>query len=136
MKTPYFKQSSRAVVQKRLLLLIALLAIVAASVILRPHPHFGRAGRISDTIDPNSLILNRVITGEEPYMFTYSMPLNIDVHSNRWTLGLMDNGKDAGPCSFTFQTNGTYLVRWNTIFATYGPHILQVGLYRPYRDNV
>jgi hypothetical protein len=37
---------------------------------------------------------------------------------------------------FIRQTNGTYLVYWNTTFVTYGSHALQVALLMPPRSEV
>jgi hypothetical protein len=78
------------------------------------------------------------LTGEEPFIRTYSMPLNLDVltfanpsedpSAAKRVLWLLDNGTTASACDFERQTNGSYLVSWNTTFATYGPHTLQVCL--------
>ena len=103
----------------------------------------GRAKRILG-INPlsqdNPLRLTPVITGQEPYILTYSMPLSIDVDSNQCVLSLLDNGFPAGGYDFVQQTNGTYLVEWNTTFAANGSHILQVefgmpGSRLPLNDN-
>jgi hypothetical protein len=94
----------------------------------------GRAKRILG-INPlsqdNPLKLTPVITGQEPYILTYSMPLSIDVDSNQCVLTLLDNGYPAGGYDFIQQTNGAYLVEWNTTFANNGLHILQVELGMP-----
>ena len=42
-----------------------------------------------------------------------------------------DNGSDAGGYDFIQQTNGTYLVEWNTTFANNGQHFIQVGFDMP-----
>ncbi len=94
----------------------------------------GRAKRILG-INPlsqdNPLKLTPVITGQEPCILTYSMPLSIDVDSNQCVLTLIDNGYPAGGYDFVQQTNGTNLVEWNTTFANNGSHILQVELSMP-----
>lgn len=94
----------------------------------------GRAKRILG-INPlsqdNPLKLPPIITGQEPYILTYSMPLSIDADSNQCVLTLMDNGYPAGGYDFIQQTNGTYLVEWNTTFAANGFHVLQVELGMP-----
>ena len=94
----------------------------------------GRAKRILG-INPlsqdNPLKLTPLITGQEPYILTYSMPLSINVESNQCVLTLLDNGKPAGGYAFTQQTNSTYLIVWNNTFASYGSHILQVQLSMP-----
>ncbi|MGH7953143.1 MAG: hypothetical protein ACREFE_14675, partial [Limisphaerales bacterium] len=94
----------------------------------------GRAERILGTnpLTPdNPLTLTPVITGEEPYILTYSMPLSVDVSSNGCDLLLLDNGTLAGGYDFEQQTNGTYLVTWNNTFTSYGFHALQVKLSMP-----
>jgi hypothetical protein len=91
----------------------------------------------------NSLTLTPVITGEEPFILTYSMALKVDAASSGMMgtyipsdrtaqtrhLALLDNGKDAHLYEIDRQTNGTYLVRWNTTAASYGSHRLQVSLF-------
>lgn len=86
----------------------------------------------------NSLALNPVTTGEEPFILTYSIPLNVEVST--WThipkdytahqriLMLLDNGKHAQYYEFIRQSNNTYLVKWNTTPACYGKHTLQLLL--------
>jgi hypothetical protein len=93
----------------------------------------GRAERILGTnplIPDNPLTLTPVITGQEPYILTYSMPLSIDMGSNHCVLKLLDNGQLARGYSF-YQTNGAYRVQWDSTMATYGPHVLQVKLSMP-----
>ncbi len=93
----------------------------------------GRAERILGTnplIQDNPLKLAPVITGQEPYILTYSIPLSVDVSSNQCELTLLDNGQPASGYDF-IQSNGTCLVEWNTTFAANGSHILQVELYMP-----
>ena len=94
----------------------------------------GRAERILRTnplVPDNPLTLTPVITGQEPYILTYSMPLSVDVNSSNCVLTLLDNGDDAGAYDFVQQGNGTCLVEWNTTFAANGSHVLQVGLDMP-----
>ena len=78
----------------------------------------------------NSMVLVPVITGEEPFLLSYSVPVHTDLSTNRCVLELIDNGIPVNH-EFIRQTNGTYLVFWNTIFASYGSHILQVCLEKP-----
>ncbi len=84
----------------------------------------------------NSLVLTSITNAEEPSILTYLMPLNIDVASNRWFFKLVDNGKGAKGYDFIRQTNGTYLVEWNTTFASPGIHVLQVELDRRFQKAV
>jgi len=87
-----------------------------------------------------SLALTPVVTGEEPFILTYTVPSKVEAATmggyfpNNQTakmrlLTLLDNGKDAEGYDIDRQTNGTYLVKWNTVFASYGSHILQMRLY-------
>ncbi len=94
----------------------------------------GRAEKILGTnplVQDNLLTLTPIITGEEPYILTYSMPLSTNVESSRCVLTLLDNGYSAGGYEFIQQTDGTYLVKWNTTFANNGMHVLQVQLGMP-----
>jgi hypothetical protein len=88
------------------------------------------------SFDTNSLALTSITRAEEPSILTYSIPLSIDVSSNRWFLKLMDNGKLAKGYDFIRQTNSTYLVEWNTTFASPGIHVLRVGLERRFQEAV
>ncbi|MCU0783343.1 MAG: hypothetical protein MUF81_04695, partial [Verrucomicrobia bacterium] len=94
----------------------------------------GRAERIlvtSPLIADNPLTLTPVITGEEPFILTYSIPLSGDVSTNRCMLALLDNGVAAGGYEFIQQSNNTYQVKWNTTFAPNALHFLQVELVMP-----
>jgi hypothetical protein len=84
--------------------------------------------------------LEPIVTGEEPFMLTYRMPLTIDASTmsgyfptnesaRRLLLTLEDNGKSADAYGIDPQTNGAYLVKWNTTFAANGMHTLQVRLH-------
>jgi hypothetical protein len=84
----------------------------------------------------SSLALTSISNSKNPSIRTYSIPLNIDVNSNHWDLMLRDNGRRAKGYDFTRQTNGTYLVEWNTLFTIPGIHVLQVELDRPIRNTV
>jgi len=91
----------------------------------------------------HSLALTRVIKGNEPFMLTYTMPLKVDAASmtrmggyypddesaRRRLLVLLDNGKEADAYEIDRQTNDNYQVKWNTTFASYGDHVLQIRLY-------
>jgi hypothetical protein len=91
----------------------------------------GRAERILGTnplVQDNPLTLTPIITGQEPYILTYSMPLSMDLSLNQYTLKLLDNGQTAKGYCFIFQTNNTYIVQWNSLFSANGSHMLQVKL--------
>ena len=83
----------------------------------------------------NSLALTQIITGEEPYALTFSIPLSLEVitfetshHStNPCWLEMEDNGQ-RGPMPY-FQTNGGYRIEWGTPFSPRGTkHLLRVVL--------
>lgn len=92
-----------------------------------------------------SLKLTPVVTGEEPFMLTFSVPLQIDMagygyypddaNARNRVLHLFDNGNDADGYDISRETNGAYIIRWNTTFASYGTHILQVRLDFPWRGS-
>jgi hypothetical protein len=88
------------------------------------------------SVNTDSLTLTPVVFGEEPFVVAYTIPFDIDVSSNLWSLGLLDNGKPAIAYEISRQTNGTYLVQWSTLFATHGLHELQVALHRPRKRTV
>lgn len=79
----------------------------------------------------NPLTLNPVISGEEPYFLSFSMPLSANIDSSQGDLELLDNGQPVICCDFVQQANGTYLVQLNSTFENNGPHIFQVALLMP-----
>jgi hypothetical protein len=112
-----------------------LFAVVVITVfivmLLNSFPARRNKGNIFDT---NSLALTPITNTKEPFVLTYTIPLNIDLKSNKWAaLKLMDNGKGAKGYDFIRQTNGTYLVEWNTTFESPGSNVLQVELYMGFR---
>jgi len=84
----------------------------------------------------SGLTLSPVTTGEEPFILSYLMPLQLDAISY-WSyipvepvarhrvLQLFENGNEVDNPKVDRQTNGTYLVQWNT---AYGLHTLQMRL--------
>jgi hypothetical protein len=111
---------------------------VIASVGLKfhhPEPDYRALleNRIGGT---NALALTQIITGEEPYMLTFSIPLNYEVmafednyqSTNHCWLGLSDNGRytEGIICE---RTNKAYLIRFVSPFAPTGEdHILKIVL--------
>jgi len=91
-------------------------------------------------VDPlaptNPLVLIPVVTGEEPFVLTYEVPVRTDVLSNRCELFLWDNGTAADTSEIKRHTNGTYLVTWDTLFAAFGQHALQLRLGTPFPLSV
>ena len=89
----------------------------------------GRLGGLNSP-DTNSLALTPVTSAEDSVLL-YTVPLGVDVRTNSPNIFLLDNGKFSTPVEFTWQTNGGYLVEWDTIFASFGPHALQVTVCGP-----
>ncbi|HVM49678.1 MAG TPA: hypothetical protein VMU04_16745 [Candidatus Acidoferrum sp.] len=89
-------------------------------------------------VDPlaptNPLVLIPVVTGQEPFVLTYEVPVRTDLGSNRCELSLWDNGQCADTSEIERRTNGTYLVTWDTLFAAFGQHALQLRLGVPYQS--
>src|ERR1035437_5242045 len=93
----------------------------------------------------SSLTWTPVTTNLEPFVLTYSMPLTVDAASYSYypedgfgkfrMLYLLDNGAEVSGYEINRQTNGTYFVKLNTLFATYGSHTLQVRLMFPTRGS-
>jgi hypothetical protein len=84
----------------------------------------------------NSLALTQIITGEEPYVFTFTIPLNFEVmtfedsrdSSNHCWLGLSDNGRYSEGIIYR-RTNNGYLIRFDSSFAPTGEvHVLKIAL--------
>ena len=84
----------------------------------------------------NSLALTQIITGEEPYTLTFSIPLTMDVKTheshyvstNNCYLYLFDNDQIVSDYFYRL-TNQTYRVEYGTPFSISGEkHILKVAL--------
>lgn len=86
----------------------------------------------------NSLTLTLATPGKEPFALTYSMPFKTnssnyphfpeDIIANFRGLQLFDNGCEVQNCKIDQQTNGTYLIVWDTKNAASGKHNLNVQL--------
>jgi hypothetical protein len=92
----------------------------------------------------DSLALKPIITGEEPIILTYLLPLGLEAASSSYfpdglarfrLLQFLDNGNQVENCAVSRETNGTYLVKWNALFASYGLHYLQIKLIFPTRGS-
>lgn len=89
-----------------------------------------------DPLSPtNPLVLIPVVNGEEPFVLTYEVPVRTDLISNRCELFLWDNGHSADASEIERRTNGTYLVSWDTPFAAFGQHALQLMLGVPFQSR-
>ncbi len=82
------------------------------------------------------LTLKQVITGDEPEIVTFDVPIAHDVVTNLGTLALFidpsrdedsDEGCNVGWLECRRATNGNCLLVWNTIYESPGKHALQMG---------
>jgi hypothetical protein len=113
-----------------LLCLALLITLCACS---RPTQTGWLEQHVSDT---NALALVPV-TSSEDSVLVYAVPLSIDVRSNSYDISLVDNGKvSTSGYELTWQTNGGYLLQWDTVFASFGPHALQVTICGPGRKQI
>jgi len=77
----------------------------------------------------NPLTLTQVITGEEPDIVTFSVPISYDVLTNAGSLYLLvDGGKWGLFQECNRATNGNCLLVWNTTFDPPGQHSVQARL--------
>jgi hypothetical protein len=83
------------------------------------------------------LTLNPIITGAEPEVVTFELPISYDALTNLGTLELYidptpdedsDEGCNVGQLDCNRATNGNCLLVWNTIYEAPGKHALQAGL--------
>lgn len=96
----------------------------------------GLVGRIKKALDMNPfdttspLTLTQVITGNEPGLITFRVPISyatVDYNSTN-QLGTLNVLMDGSPLSVSYgpDTNGQCLVTWDATFSPPGSHILQV----------
>jgi hypothetical protein len=83
------------------------------------------------------LTLKQVVTGAEPEVATFELPVSYDALTNLGSLTLYidpiededsDMGCNAGQLECNRATNGNCLLVWNTIYEAPGKHALQAGL--------
>jgi hypothetical protein len=83
------------------------------------------------------LTLKQVVTGAEPEIATFELPVNYDVLTNLGSLHLYldpiadeysEEGCNVGQLECHRATNGNCLLVWNTIYESPGKHALQAGL--------
>jgi hypothetical protein len=122
-----------------ILLLLLVLAVVVWFRYLHREPNYAAewVQRMSGT---NSLALTQLLTGEEPYALTFSVPLKMEINTfddnhastNNCWLHLFDNDKPTGDIFYCL-TNHTYAVEYGTPFAPHGStHVLKAVLVRGY----
>ena len=78
----------------------------------------------------------QLITGAEPEVVTFDVPIQYDTVTNLGELGLFvdpadidsDTGSQALWCELKRATNGNCLLVWNTIYEAPGKHALMLGL--------
>jgi hypothetical protein len=95
----------------------------------------GLVGRIKKALglnpldSDNPLTLKQVITGEEPAIATFEVPVSYDALAIVGTLRLLvDGGQSASYQECDRATNGNCLLEWNTTFDSPGQHLSQVQL--------
>jgi hypothetical protein len=79
-------------------------------------------------LSDNPLVLNPVTAGEEPYALAFTVPLTTDVVGNRGVLTLTMDGQPADGHEIERNVDGSYTVKWNTIFSPSGAHHVQLRL--------
>ncbi len=83
----------------------------------------------------NALILKPVITGDEPGVVTYEMPISFDLFKKYDLLEkggkihLFVDGEIYSYQSYDRATNGNFLISWNTTFAPPGTHRIHAELW-------
>ena len=93
----------------------------------------GMVGRIKKALgihplDPNNLLtLKQVITGEEPDIATFEVPVSYDAVTSSGTLNLNMNGIDVTLEECTRATNGNCQLSFNVDFDPAGLHYLSAG---------
>lgn len=103
----------------------------------------GLVGRIKAALgmkpldSSNPLTLTQIITGDEPNIATFEVPVNYNLMTNSGGLALNVNGIDPTIQNIQPAENGNCLVVWNTTFEPPGQEYLQVclGLNGPIQDN-
>jgi len=94
----------------------------------------GLVGRVKTAlgINPldsnNPLVTKQIITGDEPDIVTFEVPINYNLLTNIGGLNLNINGIDATLEECDPATNGSCLMVWNTTYDPPGQNILQAQL--------
>ena len=94
----------------------------------------GLVGRVKkalgiDPLDPvNPLVLTQIITGEEPDVVTFSVPINYATFTNIGELNLTSKGAHVTFDGCEPAADGNTLVRWNSVYDSPGQHYLQLKL--------
>ena len=76
----------------------------------------------------NPLALKQVITGDEPGIATFEVPISYSVLTNIGNLNLYFNGVDVTLEDVTNASDGNTLLEWNTTYEPPGQHYLQAQL--------
>ena len=76
----------------------------------------------------NPLTATQIITGEEPDLATFEVPVNYSTVTNIGQLQLLIDGNTAQFQECDRATDGNCLLKWNTTFDSPGQHYLQVQL--------
>ncbi len=76
----------------------------------------------------NPLIATQIVTGEEPDIATFEVPISYNLITNIGSLSLLVDGSAASFQECDPATDGNCLLEWNTTFESPGQHYLQVQL--------
>jgi hypothetical protein len=94
----------------------------------------GLVGRIKKALGMNPfdtgnpLTLTQIITGQEPDVVTFEVPVNYNVLNNAGRLSLFVDGDDALLQNSATALDGNSLIIWNTPYDTPGQHYLSAEL--------
>jgi hypothetical protein len=95
----------------------------------------GLVGRVKGALGMNPLDSNnplavtQIITGEEPRIATFQVPINYSLLANIGRLNILVNGTAVQFQECVPATNGNCLLRWNTTFDSPGQHYIQSLLH-------
>jgi hypothetical protein len=76
----------------------------------------------------NPLMATQIVTGEEPDIATFEVPISYNLVTNIGSLSLLIDGSAASFQECDPATDGNCLLEWNTTFDSPGQHYLQVQL--------
>jgi len=94
----------------------------------------GLVGRVKATLGmnpldkSNPLVLNQVITGDEPQIATFEIPINFNTLTNIGEVNLLVDGSYVSWQGAYAGTNGNCRIQWNSIYNLPGQRLLQANL--------
>ena len=94
----------------------------------------GLVGRVKSVLgmkpldSGNPLTLTQIVTGDEPDIVTYKVPINYTTLTNVGELNLNIDGTDVTLSDIAPASDGSSLIEWNTTYNSPGQHYLQPQL--------